>query len=191
MVGGGIGAQIAGQVGEAVGSTAYAFLTGPGPHTLEGAASSLGAGLAMAVVPGGLGRVLPPAATRPLGDLPTTAHIGGAPDSVLIYKALPEGTTDRVLRDGFDPADYPGSGWGYPNGRAYFGLGSEGERIATDYSTYRGYDPIPIEIAIPRADFDAHFSEHIGRHNGVPNSEVAIPKEQFDILNQYPRSLYG
>ncbi|GAA3589342.1 hypothetical protein GCM10022198_11510 [Klugiella xanthotipulae] len=130
MVGGGIGAQIAGQVGEAVGSTAYAFLTGPGPHTLEGAAASLGTGLAMTVLPGGLGRVLPPAATRPLGDLPTTPSSSGR-------------TTFYTAQDAHDAARLHSGGEPWPTAphRAHFGPGVYAWGTYDDAAAYAGRRP--------------------------------------------------
>ncbi|MFD4129991.1 putative T7SS-secreted protein [Streptomyces globisporus] len=108
---------------------------------------------------------------------------------VPIYKAPGKGMTDRLLQEGFQESDFPGSGNGYPDGKAYFGLADEGKTIAFDYASRGGYDGGVIEIRIPKADFDQYFREHIGSHNGVPNTEVAIPNTLFDRLNQYPRIL--
>ncbi|MEU4337361.1 polymorphic toxin-type HINT domain-containing protein [Micromonospora lupini] len=110
-------------------------------------------------------------------------------DPVSIYKAPAKGGTQKMLDKGFDPADYPGSGNNYPDGRAYFGLGEKGEAIARDYATRGGYDGTVVRIQIPRADFDKYFAAHIGSHNGVPRVEVAVPKSMFGILNRYKREL--
>ena len=99
--------------------------------------------------------------------------------------------TDTLLKDGFKASDFPGSGNGYPDGRAYFGLADDGKTIALDYASRGGYDGGVVEIRIPKADFDQHFSQYVGAHNGVPGTEVAIPNTAFDTLNQYPRSLVG
>ena len=58
--------------------------------------------------------------------------------------------------------------------------------IAQDYARRGGYDGTVVEIKIPKADFEQHFREHVSSHNGVPNAEVAIPKELFGILNSFP-----
>jgi RHS repeat-associated protein len=107
----------------------------------------------------------------------------------VLYKAPGKGMADKLLNDGFDPADFPGSGNGFPDGRAYFGLNDTGREIALDYASRGGYDNAVIQVRIPKADFDEHFRQYIGSHNGVPGSEVAIPNTVFDRLNQYPRSV--
>lgn len=125
------------------------------------------------------------------GETPVLVHnSNGCPD-VSIYKAPGTGMTDRLLRDGFHESDFPGSGNGYPDGRAYFGLSDEGKTIALDYASRGGYDGGVIEVRIPKHDFEEHFSRHVGSHNGVPGVEVAIPNTVFGRLNQYPRSLVG
>ncbi|MFB7539371.1 polymorphic toxin-type HINT domain-containing protein [Streptomyces zaomyceticus] len=117
------------------------------------------------------------------GTTPILVHNSDC--DVTLYKAPYKGDTERILTDGFDPADYPGSGNGYPDGRAYFGLNEIGKEIALDYSTRGGYDGTVIQVRIPKDDFEKHFSKYIGKHNGVPNSEVSIPKELFGRLNSY------
>ncbi|WP_151898175.1 hypothetical protein [Streptomyces sp. C8S0] len=99
--------------------------------------------------------------------------------------------TDRLLKDGFTEKDFPGSGNGYPDGRAYFGLEDDGKTIALDYASRGGYDGGVVQVRILKADFEQHFSQYVGSHNGVPNVEVAIPNTAFDRLNQYPRSMVG
>ncbi|MFJ6352732.1 SpvB/TcaC N-terminal domain-containing protein [Streptomyces sp. NPDC092046] len=108
-------------------------------------------------------------------------------DTVTLYKAPGKGMTQRLLQFGFQPQDFPGEGNEYPDGRAYFGLGEAGRMIALDYASRGGYDGTVIEVRIPRKDFEMYFRDNVGRHNGVPDSEVGIPKEKFDILNRYPR----
>lgn len=125
------------------------------------------------------------------GSTPVLVHNSNGCPEVSIYKAPGTGMTDRLLNDGFHESDFPGSGNGYPDGRAYFGLAHEGKTIALDYAGRGGYDGGVVEIRIPKADFDEHFSRHVGSHNGVPGVEVAIPNTAFDKLNQYPRSLVG
>ncbi|RMI45213.1 hypothetical protein EBN88_03490 [Streptomyces triticirhizae] len=123
------------------------------------------------------------------GETPVLAHNSGSDCDVSIYKAPSRGTTQRLLEDGFDPADFPGSGNGYPDGRAYFGLQDEGREIALDYASRGGYDSAVVRVRIPEADFDRYFSSYVGSHNGVPGVEVAIPNTQFEVLNRYPREL--
>ncbi|GAA3589087.1 hypothetical protein GCM10022198_11150 [Klugiella xanthotipulae] len=181
MVGGGIGAQIAGQVGEAVGSTAYAFLTGPGPHTLEGAASSLGAGLAMAVVPGGLGRVLPPAATRPLGDLP----VGGGAASKLDNLTPSTGGSVSVFR-GVDGAEFDSIA---DTGIWATGAGMEGKFFTTtgDYAEQwvqkllKG-DGVVLETNIPRFVFDR--LELIGQNLDGIGPGMYAQEDVLELINK-------
>ena len=125
------------------------------------------------------------------GSTPILVHNSDGCPTVSIYKAPGTGMTDTLLKDGFKESDFPGSGNGYPDGRAYFGLADDGKTIALDYASRGGYDGGVIEIRIPKADFDQHFSQYVGSHNGVPGTEVAIPNTAFDTLNQYPRSLVG
>ncbi|WP_397428956.1 hypothetical protein [Pseudofrankia sp. BMG5.37] len=125
------------------------------------------------------------------GKTPVLVHNTDPACDVSIYKAPAKGATGKLLKDGFDPADFPGSGNGYPDGRAYFGPHDEGREIALDYASRGQYDSAVIHIRIPKADFDRYFSQHVGSHNGVPGTEVAIPNTLFNILNQYPRSLVG
>ncbi|MGW1557705.1 polymorphic toxin-type HINT domain-containing protein [Streptomyces sp. NPDC002144] len=125
------------------------------------------------------------------GNTPVLVHNSNGCPEVSIYKAPGTGMTDRLLKDGFHESDFPGSGNGYPDGRAYFGLADEGKTIALDYASRGGYDGGIVEIRIPKADFEQHFSQYVGSHNGVPGVEVAIPNTVFDRLNQYPRSLVG
>ncbi|UWZ34801.1 hypothetical protein Drose_26920 [Dactylosporangium roseum] len=120
------------------------------------------------------------------GNTPVLVHNC---DPVSIYKAPGKGMTQKLLDDGFTPDDFPGSGNGYPDGRAYFGLGDEGKAIAQDYASRGGYDGTVIHIRIPRADFDQHFAPHVGSHNGVPRTEVAVPNTMFGILNRFRREL--
>ncbi|MDT7783050.1 MAG: hypothetical protein QOF58_1469, partial [Pseudonocardiales bacterium] len=107
----------------------------------------------------------------------------------VLYKAPGKGMTDRLLNEGFDIADFPGSGNGFPDGRAYFGLNDTGREVALDYASRGGYDSAVLQVRIPLADFEKHFRQYVGSHNGVPNAEVAIPNTMFDLLNKYPRSL--
>jgi hypothetical protein len=110
-------------------------------------------------------------------------------DMVSIYKAPTKGTTQQLLKNGFQPQNFPGDGAGpeyaYPNGRAYFGVGEAGKGVALDYASRGGYDSNIIKIDIPAPEFDHYFGKYVGSHNAVPNIEVAIPNTMFDILNQY------
>jgi hypothetical protein len=119
------------------------------------------------------------------GTTPVLVHN----ECVSIYKAATSGMTDDIMENGFNPVHFPGSGNGYPDGRAYFGLHDIGKEIALDYASRGGYDNAVIHIRIPKAEFEQNFGRFVGKHNGVPNSEVSIPKEMFDQLNSYPREL--
>ncbi|MFF5076327.1 polymorphic toxin-type HINT domain-containing protein [Actinoplanes sp. NPDC000266] len=109
-------------------------------------------------------------------------------DECILYKAPTKGMTDKLEKEGFDPADFPGPDGPYQDGKAYFGLNEKGLEIALDYASRGAYDTAIIRVRIPKADFEKYFKQFIGNHNGVPNSEVAIPNTAFERLNQYPRS---
>ncbi|TLF92259.1 RHS repeat-associated core domain-containing protein, partial [Nocardia cyriacigeorgica] len=110
-------------------------------------------------------------------------------DHVAIYKAPTKGMTDTLLDHGFRESDFPGSGFGFPDGRAYFGLGDEGLELARDYARRGGYDDNVLRVLIPREDFDQHFRQYVYSYDGKAVNEVAIPNTMFDILNRYGRDL--
>jgi hypothetical protein len=112
-------------------------------------------------------------------------------DTVNIYKAPSTGATDKLMNEGFRKEDFPGDPkqWGYPDGRAYFGMQDRGRQIALDYATRGGYDRSVVQICIPKADFERHFRAHVLDYDGVPDAQIAIPNTMFDILNRYPRSV--
>jgi hypothetical protein len=114
-----------------------------------------------------------------------------ADNPVNIYKAPAKGLTQTLLNQGFTPEDFPGSGAGYPDGRAYFGYEDQGKAIALDYAGRGGYDGTVLQVTIPRADFEQYFSRYVYSYDGILNAEVAIPNTEFGQLNTYPRTLVG
>ena len=96
------------------------------------------------------------------------------PGCFTLYKAPKKDTTDKLLKDGFKPEDFPKDG-PYADGKAYFGFENKGKEIALDYSTRGGYDPKVLQIRIPRADFEKYFREHVQNYDAVPNGQVGIP----------------
>ncbi|WP_215455625.1 hypothetical protein [Streptomyces sp. ATCC 21386] len=108
------------------------------------------------------------------------------PDNVYIYAAPGKGMVKKLEDQGFQPEDFPGREFEFPDGHAYFGLGDEGLEIAQDYAGWVGYDGAVVEITIPKADFEQYFRKHVYSRNGVEDAEVAIPKELFGVLNSYP-----
>lgn len=120
------------------------------------------------------------------GATPVLVHNS---DCVLLYKAPLKGATDKMEKYGFDPADYPGTpgSQAYPDGSAYFGLQDVGLGIAFDYAHRGPYDGTIIQIRIPKDDFEEHFERYVGKHDGIPRAEVAIPKTLFGRLNTYER----
>jgi len=113
-----------------------------------------------------------------------------ADESARTYKAPPRGATDRLLRNGFDPVEFPGDPTSntYPDGKAYFGLEDRGLTIALDYASRGAYDSQVIKVEIPRAEFELYFGRYVQAYDGVPRAEVAIPNTEFGALNRYPRS---
>jgi RHS repeat-associated protein len=120
------------------------------------------------------------------GNTPVLVHNADKP-CVDIYKAPGKNMTDKLLDDGFDPADFPGSGNGFPDGNAYFGMHDEGRQIALDYAGRGAYDGTVIRVRIPQADFDKYFSKYVTSYDGRPGAQIAIPNTVFDLLNSYPR----
>jgi hypothetical protein len=106
-----------------------------------------------------------------------------------MYKAPARGTADELYERGFSEADFPGSGNGFPDGRAYFGVGRTGHDIALDYASRGEWDNAVLRVRVPRPEFTRLFKQFVGNHNGVPNSEVRIPNTMFDSLNQFTRTI--
>ncbi|MEU0860494.1 RHS repeat-associated core domain-containing protein [Streptomyces griseofuscus] len=126
------------------------------------------------------------------GDTPVLVHNTDPACDVSIYKAPSKGLTDKIMKNGFDHADFPGTpGDMYSDGSAYFGMQDEGKQIALDYASRGNWDSNVIEVRIPRADFDEHFSQYVAPYDGRPGAQVIIPHTAFDQLNQYPRSIVG
>lgn len=112
-------------------------------------------------------------------------------DAVKLYKAPAKGLTQKLLDQGFQPEDFPGdpASYGYPDGRAYFGLSDRGKDIALDYASRGGYDSTVIEVVIPREEFEQYFGDDVLDYDTVPGAQVAVPNTSFGILNSYPRVL--
>jgi hypothetical protein len=126
------------------------------------------------------------------GTTPILVHNTDGCPTVSIYKAPATGLTDSIMKDGFNPADFPGTpGDMYADGSAYFGLGDKGKDIALDYASRGSWDSNVIEVRIPKADFEKYFSQYVARYDGVPDAQVIIPNTAFERLNQYPRSIVG
>lgn len=115
----------------------------------------------------------------------------GDSDYVDLYKAPARGTANQLYERGFREADFPGSKGSIPDGNAYFGVGRTGLDIALDYTSRGGWDKAVLRVRVPRSDFMRLWGskEFVGSHNGVPNSEVSIPKTMFDSLNGFARTL--
>ncbi|MCC5476870.1 RHS repeat-associated core domain-containing protein [Streptomyces barringtoniae] len=126
------------------------------------------------------------------GDTPVLVHNTDPACDVSIYKAPSKGLTEKIMKNGFDHADFPGTpGDMYSDGSAYFGMQDEGKQIALDYASRGNWDSNVIEVRIPKADFDEHFSRYVASYDGRPGAQVIIPHTAFDQLNKYPRSIVG
>ncbi|MFJ3231621.1 RICIN domain-containing protein [Streptomyces sp. NPDC086787] len=126
------------------------------------------------------------------GNTPVLVHNTDPACDVSIFKAPGKGLTDKIMKDGFDHADFPGTpGDMYADGSAYFGMQEEGKEIALDYASRGYWDSNVIEIKIPKADFDKYFLEHVAKYDGRPGAQVIIPYTLFEQLNKYPRTIVG
>ncbi|TQJ17751.1 RHS repeat-associated core domain-containing protein [Kribbella jejuensis] len=186
--GGGTSGGVGGGYGVGVGVGAgLGGIIPPEVLAVVGGLLGIASALAQNTTDGGGGEDKSGAAAQP----PNGCEPGKSDDCVNIYKAPSKGMTDKLVREGFDPKDFPGSGNGYPDGKAYFGVHDQGKEIAFDYSTRGGYDLTVIRVSIPRADFDQYFSKYVQNYDGLENGQIAVPKEEFERLNQYPRSVVG
>ncbi|WP_156753515.1 polymorphic toxin-type HINT domain-containing protein [Actinokineospora pegani] len=117
-----------------------------------------------------------------VGETPVLTH--NEDPCVNIYKAAQKGMTEKILRDGFQPEDFPrGNGM---DGKAYFGVEKSGKDIALKYASHGTYDDEIIQVTIPKDVYDAQFLAHQYKYEGREGQyEVSIPQELFPILNQY------
>jgi len=108
--------------------------------------------------------------------------------TITIYKAPQPGKGQRLLREGFQPVDFPYNP-PYFDGNCYF-AGADDRSIAEEFN--QSYQEGVLEVEIDRAIYERYFKPVECRYDekdGCERIEVVIPQRLFPILNQCPRIL--
>jgi hypothetical protein len=111
-----------------------------------------------------------------------------ATGTVTIYKAPQKGKAQKLLKDGFQPADFPLIP-GDSDGNAYF-AGPSDRSIAEEYNL--NYKDGILEVTIDQVTYGSVFKPLEVRHdvkNGRTRMELPIPQQLFPTLNRFPRVL--
>ncbi|MGV0028395.1 hypothetical protein [Phormidesmis priestleyi] len=105
--------------------------------------------------------------------------------TVTIYKATQKGKGQRLVEQGFQPADFP---YHPPNadGKCYFAA-PDSRRLAEEYHRY--YKDGVLEVTIDSETYDRHFKPLERPYQGGEQVELSIPHNLFPILNLFPRVL--
>ncbi|NEU76763.1 hypothetical protein PI95_030705 [Hassallia byssoidea VB512170] len=105
--------------------------------------------------------------------------------TITIYKALQKGKGQRLLKDGFQPADFP---YSPPNadGKCYF-VAPNSRSLAEEYNKY--YKDGVLEVTIDRKIYDEYFKPLEKPYQGKLQLELPIPQSLFPVLNQFPTIL--
>lgn len=107
---------------------------------------------------------------------------------ITIYKAPQKGKGQKLLKEGFQPVDFPYNP-PYINGSCYF-AGPNDRSIAEEFN--QSYKAGVLEILIDQATYDQYFKPLEYRYDerdGRDRIEVVVPQSLFLILNQFPRVL--
>jgi len=110
---------------------------------------------------------------------------GNSIQTVTIYKAPQRGLAQKILRDGFQPADFPNNP-PYENGKCYFAA-PDSRSLAEEYNNH--YQQGILEVIIDKQTYDTTFRPLEKFYQGGPSIELAVPQNLFPILNQFPRIL--
>jgi hypothetical protein len=108
--------------------------------------------------------------------------------TVTIYKAPQKGKGQKLLKEGFQPIDFPYNP-PYLDGSCYF-AGSNDRSIAEEFN--QSYQEGILEVLIDLASYDRYFKSLEFRYDERDNYdriEVVVPQTFFLILNQFPRIL--
>ena len=110
------------------------------------------------------------------------------PEAVVIYKAPQKGKGQKILREGFQPVDFPSEP--FPaDGCCYF-AGPNDRSIAVEYNQHYGEGI--MEISIEKAIHERFFKPLENRYDDGNRSnriELVVPHSLFHMLNQCPRIL--
>jgi hypothetical protein len=107
---------------------------------------------------------------------------------VTIYKAPQKGKGQKLLKEGFQPVDFPDNP-PYLDGNCYF-AGPSNRTIAEEFN--QSYKEGILEVTIDKASYEQHFKPLEYRYDEKDNCErieVVVPQKLFPILNQFPRIL--
>lgn len=108
--------------------------------------------------------------------------------TVTIYKAPQKGKGQKLLKEGFQPVDFPYN-LPYMDGSCYF-AGPNDRSIAEEFN--QSYKEGILEVVIDRAVYNQYFKPLEYRYDekdDLERIEVVIPQSLFPILNQFPRVL--
>jgi hypothetical protein len=108
--------------------------------------------------------------------------------AVTIYKAPQKGKGQKLMKDGFQPVDFPYNP-PYVDGSCYF-AGPNDRSIAEEFN--QSYKEGILEVFIDQISYDKYFKSLEYRYDEKDNCErieVVVPQTLFSILNQFPRVL--
>lgn len=108
--------------------------------------------------------------------------------TVTIYKAPQKGKGQKLLKEGFQPIDFPYHP-PYLDGRCYF-AGPNDRSIAEEFN--QSYKEGILEVSIAQDIYLQDFKALEYRYDEKDNCErieVIVPQSLFPILNQFPRVL--
>ena len=107
---------------------------------------------------------------------------------ITIYKAPQRGKGQKLLKEGFQPVDFPHNP-PYVDGSCYF-AGPNDRSIAEEFN--QSYKEGILEVLIDQASYDQYFKLFEYRYDEKDNCErieVVVPQNFFPILNEFPRVL--
>ncbi|NJN85314.1 MAG: hypothetical protein HC881_02005 [Leptolyngbyaceae cyanobacterium SL_7_1] len=108
--------------------------------------------------------------------------------TVIIYKAPQKGKGQKLLKEGFQPVDFPYNP-PYLDGSCYF-AGPNDRSIAEEFN--QSYKEGILEVSIDQVSYEQDFKSLEYRYDEKSDCErieVVIPQSLFPILNQFPRVL--
>ena len=111
-----------------------------------------------------------------------------SPQIITIYKAPQKSKGQKLLKEGFQPVDFPYNP-PYVDGNCYF-AGPQDRSIAEEYN--QSYKEGILEVSIDKSIYEQYFKSLEYRYDekdGYERIELIIPQRLFAILNQFPRVL--
>jgi hypothetical protein len=116
--------------------------------------------------------------------------------TITIYKAPQKSKGQKLLKDGFQPVDFPYNP-PYLDGNCYF-AGPNDRSIAEEYN--QSYKEGILEVYIEQLAYEEYFKPFEYRYDEKEASnllaaalryriELVIPGSLFPVLNQFPRVL--